>query len=154
PIIVKAPDDAVLGTVLDRRFDVRRAALFDTSAAVAGVPNVTALPEPLGIAASVTRYAPGSVAVRLAAPAPKGSALIVSENYYPGWRATVGGKPAVTGRADYTLIGVQLPEGATAVDLTFTSPAYQKGKFITLIAIAVALIVAGVGFVAERRKVA
>ena len=66
--------------------------LFDTSAAVAGVANVTALPEPLAIGASVTRYAPGSVAIRLAAPAPKGSALMVSENYYPGWQATVGRK--------------------------------------------------------------
>lgn len=154
PIIVKAPDDAVIGTVRDLRFDVRRAALFDTAAAVAGVANVTALPEPLAIGASVTRYAPGSVDIRLAAPAPKGSALMVSENYYPGWQATVAGKPVVTGRADYTLIGVQLPEGATDVSLTFTSPAYQKGKLITLIAIAAALILAGVGAVAERRRVA
>ena len=154
PIIVKAPDDAVLGTVLDPRFDVRRAALFDTSAAVTGVPNVTTLPEPLAIGASVTRYAPGSVAIRLAAPAPKGSALMVSENYYPGWQATVGGKPAVTGRADYTLIGVQLPEGATDVHLTFTSPTYQKGKLITLTAICVALILLGIGAVAERRTLA
>jgi hypothetical protein len=154
PIIVKAPDEAVLGTVLDRRFDVRRAALFDTSAPVTGVANVTALPEPLAIAASVKRYAPGGVAIHLASPAPRGSALIVSENYFPGWQATVSGKPAVIGRADYSLIGVQLPEGATDVDLSFTSPAYQKGKLITLIALAVALLLIGTGVVAERRKVA
>jgi hypothetical protein len=128
--------------------------LFDTSAAVAGVANVTALPEPLAVAASVSRYAPGSVAIRLAAPAPRGSALIVSENYFPGWEATVNGKPAVVGRADFTLIGVQLPEGATDIDLSFTSPAYQKGKLITLIALAVAVLLIGAGVVAERKNVA
>jgi uncharacterized membrane protein YfhO len=112
------------------------------------------LPEPLAIGASVTRYAPGSVAVHLASPAPRGSALIVSENYYPGWQATVAGKPAVIGRADFTLIGVQLPEGATDIDLRFTSPTYLTGKVITLIALTVALLMIGAGAVAERRKVA
>ena len=79
---------------------------------------------------------------------------MVSENYYPGWQATVAGKPVVMGRADYTLIGVQLPEGASEVNLTFTSAAYQNGKMITLTAIAVALILAGVGVAAERRRLA
>jgi hypothetical protein len=30
PVAVKAPDDQVLGTILNPRFDVTRAALFDT----------------------------------------------------------------------------------------------------------------------------
>lgn len=34
PIAVKAPDDQVLATILNPRFDVKRAALFDTSAKV------------------------------------------------------------------------------------------------------------------------
>src|SRR5688572_5480956 len=150
PIIVKAPDDAVLGTVLDRRFDVRRAALFDTAAAVVGVENVTALPEALAVKASVTRYAPGRVGIRLDSPAPRGSALVVSENFYPGWQATVAGRPVPTGRADFSLIGVQLPEGATEVNLSFTSAVYERGKVITLIALSTAVLLTGVGLVAQR----
>ena len=154
PIIVKAPDDAVLGTVLDQRFDVRRAGLFDTAAAVTGVANVTTLPEPLAVQASVKHYEPGRVSIRLDAPAPRGSALVVSENYYPGWEATADGKRAVTARADFSLIGVQLPEGARDVELSFKSAVYTTGKFITLIALVVALLLIGAGVLGERRRIA
>jgi len=153
PIIVKAPDNAVLGTLWDQRFDMRRAGLFDSASAVTAVANVTALPDPLSIKATVSHYEPGSVSIQLDAPAPRGSALIVSENYYPGWTATVDGKPAVTARADMSLIGVQLPEGARAVELSFTNSTYQTGKVITLLALAVALVLTGFGVFAERRKV-
>jgi hypothetical protein len=154
PIIVKAPDAAVLGTLLDERFDVRRAGLFDSASAVKGAPSVTTLPEPLAVHATVRHYEPGRVSILLDAPAPSGSALMVSENHYPGWEATVDGKPAVVARADYTLIGVQLPEGARSVELTFSSKSYKTGKLITLMALLVALALTAVGVVAERRKVA
>ncbi|MGI9075746.1 MAG: YfhO family protein, partial [Gemmatimonadaceae bacterium] len=110
------------------------------------------LPEPLAISARVTRYDPGHITVNLSAPAPEGSALVVSENYYPGWRAKVDGKPAVTGRADFTLIGVALPTGARNVDLTFESRPYEVGKAITLIAIAVSLLLVATGLFLEKRR--
>lgn len=153
PVIVKAPDDAVLSTLLDPRFDVTRAALFDTSAAVTAAGNVRELPAPTGVAVTVDQYAPGHVTMTLNAPAPAGSALIASENYYPGWLATVDGKPGKIGRAQYSLIGVELPAGARHVDLTFTSPSYEKGKLITLLALALtALLIAG-GLFVERRTI-
>jgi uncharacterized membrane protein YfhO len=79
---------------------------------------------------------------------------VVSENYYPGWRATVDGKPAAIGRADYTLIGVELPAGARSVDLNFTSPAYERGKAITWLAIALGFLMLGAGMWLDRRRIA
>jgi hypothetical protein len=154
PVIVKAGDDAVLATVLDPRFDIARAALFDSAAAVKGADNVNALPEPLPITTTVSRYEPGRVSPQLSAPAPAGSALIVSENYFTGWKATVDGREGTASRADYTLIGVPLPPGARRIELSFTDPAYVTGKIVTLIALAAILLVIGAGVVAERRRVA
>lgn len=154
PIIVKAPDDAVLGTVLDPRFDVKRAALFDTSAKVHGVGQVTTLPAPTGIPVHVDQYAPGHIIMTLGAEAPAGSALIASENYYPGWHALIDGKPGTIGRAQYTLIGVQLPAGARRVELTFTDESYAKGKLVTLFALAATLALIIGGLVMERRRIA
>ena len=152
PVAVKAPDDQVLATLLDPRFDSERAALFDSSANVAVSEAVQTLPAPLAITASVRRYEPGKVEIDLSAPAPQGASLVVSENYYPGWRATVDGKPAPIGRADYTLIGVELPAGARSIELNFTSPSYQRGKVITWIAIAVGLLMLGAGLWRDRRR--
>jgi hypothetical protein len=150
PVIVKAPDDAVLATVLDPRFNVRTAALFDTAAAVQGV-TVQSLPAPLAIQARATRYEPGRIELELDTPAPAGSALVVSENYYVGWTAKVDGTPAPIGRADMTLIGVPLTEGARRVELSFTDPAYETGKVVTLatLGLIVVLLVGGVAL--ERR---
>jgi hypothetical protein len=154
PIAVKAPDDQVLATVLNPRFDVKRAALFDTSADVRASTAVQALPAPIAVATSVSHYEPGKVRIDLSAPAPDGASLVVSENYYPGWKATVDGKPARIGRADYTLIGVELPAGARVVELDFTSPSYQRGKLITWIAIVFGFLILAAGTWRDRRRVA
>jgi hypothetical protein len=154
PVAVKAPDNQVLATLLNPRFDVRRAALFDSSANVAVSEGVQTLPPPLAITTSVRHYEPGKVSIDLSEAAPKGSSLVVSENYYPGWIATVDGKPARLGRADYTFIGVELPPGSRSVELTFTSPSYERGKTITWIAIALGFLMLGAGIWQDRRRLA
>ena len=152
PIAVKAPDENVLTTVLDPRFDVGRAALFATSARVATQPVPPQLPAPLELTTSVTHYAPGSVDLALSAPAPAGATLVVSENYYPGWTATADGRPAAVGRADYVLTGVALPAGTRTVSLRFTSPRYDTGRLLSLGALLVSLAALGAGLVADRRR--
>ena len=151
PALVKASEAQTLPTVLSARFDPATVALFDTTAHVTPA-SLTAVPKPIDITTSVATYAPGHVVLDLSAPAPQGSALVVSENYYPGWRATVDGKPVSTiGRADYSLIGIALPTGAKHVELSFDDPAYETGKKVTLLAIALTLLLTAGGMVAERR---
>ena len=78
----------------------------------------------------------------------------MSENFYPGWIATADGKAARVGRADYSLIGVELPQGARNIELRFTSPAYQRGKTITWLAIVVGILMLGAGMWRDRRRLA
>ncbi|MDE3151637.1 MAG: hypothetical protein KGL93_05265 [Gemmatimonadota bacterium] len=152
PALVKATEVQTLPTVLSTKFDPKTVAVFDTAAHVTPA-TLTAVPKPLDIAASVTTYEPGHVVMDLSAPAPEGSALVVSENYYPGWRATVDGKPvAAVGRADYSLIGVALPAGARHVELTFDDPAYERGKKVTLAGLALVFLMIAGGVAAERMR--
>lgn len=152
PVIVKAGDDAVLATVLDPRFDVRTAALFDSSSAVQG-KTLTSLPAPLATTVKPLVYEPGRITLVLSDPAPEGSALIVSENYYPGWLASVDGKAVPTSRVDMTLIGVPLPTGARRVELVFTDSAFETGKMITLLALAISLLAWAGGYFAGRNRI-
>jgi uncharacterized membrane protein YfhO len=100
----------------------------------------------------VTRYDPGLIEVELDRPAPRGAALVVSENYYPGWQATVDGKAAAVGRADFVLSGVALPEGARHVSLVFRSAAYDRGRLITILALAFGGVWCGWGIVRTWRN--
>jgi hypothetical protein len=152
-ISVKAADDAVLGTVLDPRFDVRTAALFDSAAAVPSQAVPPQLPAPSDLSARVTSYAPGRISLSLDRPAPANAALVVSENFYPGWEASVDGRPAPIGRANFTLIGVALPSGGRQIELRFRSRPYEVGKTVTLLALAAAVLLAAGGVLLERRRV-
>jgi hypothetical protein len=90
-IAVKAADENVLATVLDPRFDLATVALFDTAAAVQAQPVPSQQPAPIDLPVTVKGYEPGHISLSLSAPAPAGAALVVSENYYPGWTATATG---------------------------------------------------------------
>ncbi|HEV7990640.1 MAG TPA: YfhO family protein, partial [Gemmatimonadaceae bacterium] len=153
PAFVKAGDETTRQTVLDPRFDPTRVAIIDSLANLPAA-TLTALPAPLAISAKVTRYDAGHIALELSAPAPAGSALVVSENYFPGWTVTVDGRPGTTVRTDYTFIGVPLQAGATKIQLDFHDPAYRRGKTITLIAVLLSLLLAAGGAVADRRRAA
>jgi len=146
---VKATDEQAHATVLDPRFDPARAAILD-SATSFGDTTMRTLPEASSIKAAVELYKPGHIALRLSSPAAPGNVLVVSENYFPGWRATVAGKQATVARADYNLIGVSLPAGAQEVDLRFDDLAYERGKLITLLALTLAVVALLVGIVLSR----
>jgi hypothetical protein len=151
--MVKGTDDQALATVLDSRFEPGRAAIIDTAANVP-VTNLTTVPPAAGVKANVTEYVPRRINVQLDAPVHAGAALVVSENYFPGWQASVSGRRATVVRANYNLIGVVLPAGAREVQLTFTDSAYESGKTITLVALALALAAIAAGVFLDRRRLA
>ncbi|MEK6611630.1 MAG: YfhO family protein [Gemmatimonadota bacterium] len=151
PVMARYPDDVMLQALQQPNFPTYQVALLDTSAAVVTQP-LTSLPAALDLITSTRDYRPGHFTVTLSAPAPAGSALVASENYYPGWTAKVDGKPATVYRADYVLMGVALPTGATSVEFTFANTTYPKGRSITLAAIALSVLLVGAGLVADRRR--
>jgi len=148
--IARAPDSDAEAAVLDPRFDPARIAVFDTSANVQANAGRTP-PEPLTISTTTSNLAPGKADIALSAPAPAGSALVVAENYYPGWNASVDGKDTPTYRADYNLIGIALPAGAKTIALRYHDPAVSTGRVVTIIALLAALAALAAGVIVDRR---
>ncbi|HSU95685.1 MAG TPA: YfhO family protein, partial [Gemmatimonadaceae bacterium] len=138
--MAKAPQDQALSTVLDPRFDPQTVAIVDTLAKDINPPALAALPSPSTVHPKVTRYEPGLIDLSLDQPSVQGQALVVSENYFPGWHATVDGKLAPVALMNYNLIGVPLPAGARAIELRFDDAAYEKGKSVTLVALVLAIV--------------
>jgi hypothetical protein len=150
--MVKASEEQALGTILDPRFDPKRVAIVDSSAKDVQTQTLQGLPEPAAARAKVTATTDQSYDVTIEPPAMAGSALVVSENYYPGWQATVDGKPTPVARMNFNLIGVPLPAGARTVHLRFEDSAYEKGKVLTLVALGLALLAWIVGGIVESRR--
>ncbi|HKW08874.1 MAG TPA: hypothetical protein VJO33_00760 [Gemmatimonadaceae bacterium] len=151
PVFVKAPEDQIFAAVLNPQFDPTRVAVLDTNSRIPA-QQITAPPPALSTPVHVTSYAPGVIQLQIDSSPPAGSALVVSENFFPGWKATIDGRSAPTDRADYNLIGVQLPANAKRVDLRFNDPAYQRGKVITLLVLLASIALVIFGVVSERRS--
>jgi uncharacterized membrane protein YfhO len=87
--------------------------------------------------------------IALAGQATAPTWLVVSENWYPDWRATIDGQPAAVRRGQFALITVELPPGAREVVLEFRSRTYARGRMITFISLAA---VAGLFLVPAIRR--
>jgi hypothetical protein len=144
PGAVKAPADQIIPTVIDARFPADRVVLFADTATL-DVPAMGAVPEPTAVSASLTRWEPGAMTVALSGSDPKTTFLVVAENWYPGWTATVDGSPAATHRANHAMLSVAIPSGAKEIVLRYETPGYGTGKLITLGSLAGALLLLAAG---------
>jgi uncharacterized membrane protein YfhO len=113
-------------------------------------PLALAGPGLKGVAA-VTAYAPERVEV--ATQADGAALLVLADNYYPGWNATVDGRPAEVYRTNHTFRGVVVPAGRHRVVFTFDPAGVKEGFYIWLACLA---LLAGYGawLLAARRRAA
>jgi hypothetical protein len=135
----KVPEAQVVPTVINPRFPYDRVVLYPDTARL----DLPALTQPLpasSVSATVVEWSPGRMRISLTGRNPGPSYLVVSENWYPDWRAWVDGQPAPVHRADHTLLSVVVPSGAREVTLRFDSAAYGKGKLVSLAALLLALL--------------
>ena len=149
----KVPEEQLIPTLLDPRFPVDRVVLLadTTTLAVAPIEDMELLPGPGH--ATVTDWRPGRMTIALEADRAGPGYLVVSENWYPDWKAEVDGVSVSTLRGQYSLITVPVPASAREVVLTFRSEAYQRGKLISLIALALALgLLVGPGILQRRAR--
>lgn len=77
--------------------------------------------------------------------------LVISENYYPAWRAEVDGEPTEVLRADYTLRAVPVPAGRHQVTLEYRSPLFRGAVWTSFLSLALAgVLMAGPTFFRRR----
>ncbi len=86
------------------------------------------------------------------ASAPRPSWLVLTDNFYPGWRAEVNGRPAEIRVANYTFRAVLVPAGESVVTFRYEPGSYRVGVFAAMLAWAgmVGLLVAGLAARRER----
>jgi hypothetical protein len=145
PAAVKLPDDQIPPTIANPGFPVNDYVLFSDTSAVQGAITPTKgmpSPPPSTVVASLAAWSPGAMTIKLDHSDAKPTWLLVGENWYPDWHATIDGKSAPVLRGDGAMLTVQLPPGAREVKLNYDIGAYHQGAWITIIAlVATALLV-------------
>lgn len=137
PAAVKAPDEQAIPAIVNpgSLADPDRLLLLDPEAPLEP-PAMTEVPEPLGAEVRVESWAPGAMRLRIVPAAPRDAFVLVGENWYPDWRATVDGVDAAVLRAEVSLMSVPVPRGAEVIELRFVSDAYRRGKLLSLLSLA------------------
>ena len=151
PGAIKGDSSIIVPTLMDPRLDYSRVVLFTTDQPVVPAP-LKELPPPSPAKATVTSWQPGRMTVALDPAPPAPSYLLIAENWYPDWRAQADGRPAPVVRGDYSLLVVPIAAGTRAVELSFRSSAYERGRFITLLSLLVLVVSAGAAVAAVRAR--
>ena len=82
----------------------------------------------------------------------EGGVIVFSEVYYPGWTATVDGKPADIGRVNYLLRAVNVAPGKHTVELTFHPKSVTATETVAYVSYAVLLLLIALGVYVEWKK--
>jgi Bacterial membrane protein YfhO len=120
------PRDQVFETL--KTTDFRRTVLLEGYEGCSGGPAGRFAP------ATLVSYEANRVVVRAETETP--GFLVLSDVWYPGWSATVDGKPVPVYRANYVFRSVGVPAGTHKVVFQFDPLSLRLGKWITLGALA------------------
>jgi hypothetical protein len=88
----------------------------------------------------MVEYTPTRIVLQAHSAAP--AFLVLSEVFFPGWRASVDGSPVPIRRTDYVLRGLALPAGTHRVELVYRPRSVRVGAAISALALVVLAAVA------------
>jgi hypothetical protein len=139
-------DNQALDAVTAPGFDGRGVAV--TEARVAGLPRATSAPAPRGAGARLLSY--GAQHVVIQATASTRSLVVLTDDFYPGWAATVDGHPASVQRVDYLLRGVSIGPGRHTIVFSYEPTSWRIGLVISLLSLLGILGALGSALLARR----
>ena len=117
-------EDAVLAALKQPDFEPSETVvLMQTTSHSQGPEEST----PLSMDAPVSILSYSENEILLAASANRPGYLVLSEVWYPGWRATVNGEAAPVLRANYTLRALPAPAGDLTIRLWYAPDSWRRG---------------------------
>jgi hypothetical protein len=141
-----AGDAAILQKIADPAFDRWRVALLEPGTRLDPAFLNETGPPAEGNGFQIARAVPaaGQQTYQIDTPVP--ALLVMSETYYPGWQATIDGRPAPVLRANYVLRAIPVPAGPHTIQLLFRPLSFTIGAIVTSLTVAALIVV----FVLQR----
>ncbi|MGH9868360.1 MAG: YfhO family protein [Candidatus Polarisedimenticolia bacterium] len=131
PGLRRITTDTGLEIIASGSWDPSREALVEDDAPANAKPPGEPIPHTI----HAVRHTMNTVTVEVSASAP--GYLVLSDMMYPGWRATVDGRPAPLFTADHMFRGLELPEGRHTVVYTYRPARVIVGAFVSLAGVAI-----------------
>lgn len=120
--------DKIIDRITQSEFDPRRVVVLEEAPALQPVALDSVRQE-----THIVKYSPNEI--RLTCEVQQPSVLVLTDNYYPSWKAYVDGRPTKVLRADYTFRAISMPAGRHEVIFRFESKQFRLGLLISLLAL-------------------
>jgi hypothetical protein len=126
-----ADDKAILQRLADERFDPRQSVILEET------PPFPPRPAAGDEMVSLSDEGPQQMRIKVRASAD--SLLVIADSYYPGWQASLDGRPTTLLRANYAFRAVAVPAGEHEVLLSYTPSRFRLGLTVSAAGLAVIL---------------
>jgi hypothetical protein len=146
--LVVAGDRQALARITSPSFDAKRTVV--TSHPIPGVPSGAGRGRSVPGAAAITAYDAERVVVRARTERP--ALLVLTDVFFPGWRARVDGRDTPIERVDYLFRGVRLTPGRHVVEFRYEPASWRVGLAVSGLAVLVLVVTAAFGLRARRRS--
>ena len=125
--IVIKDEKKILEKMKSKEFEPEKEVILEE---VLGSPSTSSGPlEQHSSSVRILKYEPNYVEIKAETNAPR--FLVLSDTYYPGWKASVDEKPGKIYRADYVLRAVYLEPGKHIVKFAYDPFSFKIGAIIT-----------------------
>ncbi len=136
--------NAILSVMAQKEFDPRKEVLLEETP-----PSLTLPHRGGGVSGGEAEIiSESNNRLALQVKVPEDNLLILSDTYYPGWKAFVDGKESKIYRADYTFRAIPLNAGTHQVEFVYDPISFKLGAGVTALGILGCI---GIGWVARRR---
>jgi uncharacterized membrane protein YfhO len=99
---------------------------------------------------SITKYSLNAITMNVSTP--KNGLLILSEIYFPAWKAMVDGKPVPLYLADYALRAIPIEKGNHEVSCYYSTEVFNKGLVLSVLSL-LATLGFLIGGILSKRKI-
>ncbi|MEA2364195.1 MAG: hypothetical protein QOD71_3340 [Thermoleophilaceae bacterium] len=138
--VVAPGADAARDTVTAAGFPARNVAV--TERRIAGIPEGTA--GSAAGSAGISAYEDERVVVDT--DADRRALLVLTDSWFPGWKASVDGRGVPIDRVDYLIRGVAVPAGKHRVEFRYQPASWRAGWIVSLLALIAIVAAAWVGW--------
>lgn len=124
---IMADEDSVRAFMMDPGFDPRSVVVLEED------PGFEAGGNPGTGSATISSYSLNEISLKVETS--KNGFLMISDIFYPGWKAYIDGKPSRVLRADWSLRAVPVGAGRHQIIMKFEPESFRTGAWITGITI-------------------
>jgi hypothetical protein len=129
--------EEILNFMTEPSFDPRKTLVFEKDGLMESPPRYPSRQSDASGVFELTLYRPDAMVIETRTSEP--GYLVVSENFYPGWKASVDGHRQRILRGNYLFRVIELPEGKHKVELFFDSSPIRLGMAVSAFVISLFL---------------